>query len=160
MLVGVKPRTASQDAQTCHACNLTYRQVRSQELSKMLPRELSLPICRSDLSSCLLWAHCTVYFQSDVMGSQDSAGLMNYCRGEKTPFVLLHKWTSGLSVGLLIKEFSSKKPILSTQHPQMCLLYPPPFAPKPQLQHPLSSPNVCLPLVCVSPQTQKSDMAV
>lgn len=73
MLVGVKPRIASQHAQTCHACNWTYRQVRSQELFKVLPRELSLLICRR----ALLWAHCTVYFQSDVVGFQDSAGWMN-----------------------------------------------------------------------------------
>lgn len=42
----------------------------------------------------------------------------------------------------------------------MRLLYPPPFAPKLQLQHPLTSPNTCLPLVCLKTQTQEFDMAV
>lgn len=37
---------------------------------------------------------------------------------------------------------------------------PPPFAPKPQLQHPLTPPNTCLPLGCLKPQTQKLVMAV
>lgn len=48
----------------------------------MLPRELSLLVCRSVLSTCLI---CTVNFQSDVMGSQGSAGWMNCYREKKNP---------------------------------------------------------------------------